>query len=84
MEVGVQVCVEDLRTGEIRHTSSAYLTFVALGDDGKPAPPPPVIPETEQETRRFEQAGARRSHRLELRRRFEITAGNPIKPCTCT
>ena len=84
MEVGVRVCVEDLRTGEIRHTSTAYLTFVALGDDGKPAELPPVIPETDEEKRRFEQAGARRNHRLELRRRFEEIAGDPVKPCTCT
>lgn len=69
MEVGVRVSVEDLRTGEIRHTSSAFLTFVALGNDGKPAELPPVIPETEDERRRYEQAGARRRHRLEVRRR---------------
>ena len=37
MEVGVRVMVEDLTTGEVRHTSSAYLTFVALDKDGKPA-----------------------------------------------
>jgi acyl-CoA hydrolase len=69
MEVGVRVEVEDLRTGEVRHTSSAFLTFVALGDDGKPAPIPPVIPETEEEKRRFHQAGERRRYRLELRSR---------------
>ena len=46
MEVGVRVCVEDLRTGEVRHTSSAFLTFVALGEDGKPAEVPQVVPET--------------------------------------
>lgn len=69
MGVGVRVSVEDLRTGEIRHTSSAFLTFVALGNDGKPAELPPVIPETEDERRRYEQAGARRRHRLEVRRR---------------
>src|SRR5438270_836620 len=40
MEVGVRVSVEDLMTGDIRHTSSAYLTFVALGADGKPQPIP--------------------------------------------
>lgn len=69
MEVGVKVTVEDLRTGSIRHTSSAYLTFVALDDDGHPTPVPPVIPETAEEKRRFEEAGERRRYRLELKAR---------------
>lgn len=69
MEVGVRVCVEDLRTGAISHTASAFLTFVALGEDGKPVAVPPVIPETGDECRRFEQAGQRRRNRLEHRNR---------------
>ncbi len=67
MEVGVKVFVEDLLTGETRHTSSAYLTFVALDADGKRVPIPQAIPETEDEKRRFEDAGKRREYRLELR-----------------
>jgi len=67
MEVGVKVFVEDLLTGETRHTSSAYLTFVALDEHGNRVPVPPVIPETEDEKRRFEEAGKRRQYRLELR-----------------
>lgn len=74
MEVGVRVTVEDLRTGAIRHTSSAYLTFVALDDDGKPTPVPPVIPETPEEKRRFEEAGERRRYRLELKERLQRKA----------
>lgn len=69
MEVGVKVCVENLRTGATRHTSSAYLTFVALGPDGNRIPVTPVIPETEEEKRRYEEAGARREHRLQMRDR---------------
>jgi len=65
MEVGVKACVEDLRTGERKHVSSAYLTFVALDENRKPVSIPQVIPETEDEKRRFEQAGARRTYRLE-------------------
>src|SRR5215510_7845273 len=42
MEVGVKVWVEDLWTGERKHTSSAYLTFVAIGPDGHRVPVPPV------------------------------------------
>jgi acyl-CoA hydrolase len=67
MEVGVKVMVEDLRTGEIRHTSSAYLTFVALDDAGSPTPVPPVLPEAAEEIRRYEEAGARRRYRLEVK-----------------
>lgn len=74
MEVGVKVMVEDLRTGEVRHTSSAYLTFVALDDDGRPTPVPPVIPETPEEKRRFEEAGERRRYRLQLRERLRAKA----------
>ena len=67
MEVGVKVLVEDLGTGEVRHTSSAYLTFVAVDAAGNRVPIPPVIPETEQEKRRYEEAALRREHRLEMR-----------------
>jgi len=69
MEVGVKVWVEDLRTGERKHTSSAYLTFVAIDAGGKCAALPPVIPETAEEKRRFEEALRRREYRLDLRKR---------------
>jgi acyl-CoA hydrolase len=69
MEVGVKVFVEDLPTGAVRHTSSAYLTFVALDENGAPAPVPPVVPETEDEKRRYEEAQRRRDYRLEMRRK---------------
>lgn len=71
MEVGVKVMVEDLTTGEVRHTSSAYLTFVALGPQGNPVVIPQVIPEAEEEKRRYEEAGQRREHRLQQRNRFK-------------
>jgi acyl-CoA hydrolase len=69
MEVGVTVMVEDMTTGERKHTSSAYLTFVALGVEGEPVEIPPVIPETRDEKRRYEEAGKRREYRLQLRKR---------------
>ncbi len=69
MEVGVKVTVEDLSTGELRHTSSAYLTFVALDEAGNRVPVPPVIPESDEETRRYHEAGKRREYRLALRGR---------------
>ena len=72
MEVGVKVWVEDLLNGDLRHTSSAYLTFVAIDAQGKRVPVAPVIPETEEEKRRYDEALARRDYRLELRRRSKI------------
>ncbi|GAB4266986.1 MAG: acyl-CoA thioesterase [Deferrisomatales bacterium] len=60
MEVGVQVEAEHLRTGAVRHTASAFLTFVALDEGGQPAPVPPLILETDDDRRRFEAARARR------------------------
>ena len=72
MEVGVKVFVEDLLTGELSHTSSAYLTFVAIDSRGGCVPVPPVIPETGEEKRRFEEAARRRSERLALRARSRV------------
>lgn len=69
MEVGVKVSVEDLLTGEVRHTSSAYLTFVAIDQDGHRVPVAAVVPETEEEKRRYEEAAQRREYRLQLKRR---------------
>ncbi|PWU05092.1 MAG: acyl-CoA thioesterase [Terriglobia bacterium] len=64
MEVGVKVTTENLLTGHRLHTCSAYLTFVALDEKGKPTPVGPVIPETEEEKRRYREAGERRAYRL--------------------
>jgi len=67
MEVGVKVTTEHLLTGTRLHTCSAYLTFVALDKNGKPATITPVIPESEDEQRRYRQAGERREYRLAQR-----------------
>ncbi len=69
MEVGVKVLVEDLVTGQRKHTSSAYLTFVTMDAVGKRVVIPPVVPETEDEKRRYEEASQRRAYRLEQRSR---------------
>jgi len=71
MEVGVYVVTENLLTGERLHTCSAYLTFVGLDAERKAAVLPPVIPETEDEIRRFRQAGERRENRLAMRARLK-------------
>jgi acyl-CoA hydrolase len=64
MEIGVRVESEDVRSGETMHTSTAYLTLVALGDDGRPAEVPPLAPETPDELRRQREAQLRRDNRL--------------------
>lgn len=64
MEVGVQVTAENPKTGEENHTATAYLTMVALDDERKPAEVPPVDPQTDEQHRRFRQAGERRALRL--------------------
>jgi len=69
MEVGVKVMAEDLTTGEIKHTSSAYVTYVAIDKDGRPVEVPSVIPETGEEKRRYREACERRSMRLEICKR---------------
>ena len=64
MEVGVRVESENLKTGERHHTASAYMTFVALDENGRPVPVPPLILETDDEKRRNREAKARRRTRL--------------------
>lgn len=64
MEVGVRVEAENPRTGERRHTSTAYLTMVAMDDDAKPTEVPPLLAETPEEQRRQREAELRRANRL--------------------
>jgi len=71
MEVGVRVEAEDPRTGQVRHASTAYLTFVALDDEGRPTNVPPVEPRTATEERRQREAELRRKHRLAEREAIE-------------
>ncbi len=67
MEVGVRLEAENPLTGERRHCSSAYLTFVALDEHGRRVSIPELIPETEDEKRRYAEAETRRNIRLERR-----------------
>ena len=59
MRIGVHVTAEDLLTGEIRHTNSCLLTYVAIDKDLRPVPVPGLILETEEEERNWEAAEAR-------------------------
>jgi acyl-CoA hydrolase len=67
MEVGVKVFSENILTGERKHTSSAYVTFVAIDLNGHPRPVPPLILETDEDRRHFHDAGERRRVRLAMR-----------------
>jgi acyl-CoA hydrolase len=64
MEVGVRVEAENPRTAERRHTSTAYLTMVALDENAKPTPVPPLVAESPDEQRREREAELRRANRL--------------------
>lgn len=67
MEVGVKVFSENILTGERKHTSSAYVTFVAIDLQGQPHPIPPLILETDDDRRRYRDADERRRVRLAMR-----------------
>ncbi|MDF1555016.1 MAG: acyl-CoA thioesterase [Deferrisomatales bacterium] len=75
MEIGVRVEAEDLRSGAVRHTASAYLTFVALDEVGNPAPLAPLIVETDEQRRRCEAGEQRKQERARLRRELQGAAG---------
>jgi acyl-CoA hydrolase len=73
MEVGVRVMVEDVEKQRLRHVSSAYLTFVAMDKNGGRIEVPQVVPETEHQKRRYEDAGRRRELRAgEVQRKKEL------------
>jgi acyl-CoA hydrolase len=78
MEVGVRVESENPRTGEVRHTGTAYLTMVALDEHGNPTPVPPLSAQSPTELRRQREAELRRVNRLaerdEIRQRREAEA----------
>jgi acyl-CoA hydrolase len=67
MEVGVRVEAENPRTGERRHTNSAYLTMVAVDEEGRPVSVPPLIAETDEQQGREAEAQVRRRNRLQER-----------------
>jgi acyl-CoA hydrolase len=68
MEVGVRVETENLLTGEVRHTSSAFLVLVAIDEDRRPHQVPPLVPVTPEAERRMAEAQVRRAHRIATRR----------------
>ena len=69
MEVGVRIESENPKTGDIYHTSSAYLTFVSLNDNGKPQRVDNIIPENDIEIRRFNEGKIRHEERKDRLRK---------------
>ena len=77
METGVKVWVENTVAGTFRHVASAYLTFVAVDSQGRCIPVPPLEPATEEEKRRYEDAGHRRELRkVEMERRRSLQSAD--------
>ena len=75
MEVGVKVFREEQFTSKRQHSSSAYLTFVAIDESRKPKLSPQIIPETREEKRRYREAGIRH------RQRIKQLKGKPAGVC---
>ena len=79
MEVGVKAMVEDVREQRMRHVSSAYLTYVAVDREGRGIRVPQVVPETEEQRRRFEDAGRRHELRAgQTQRKKEMRAARGV------
>ena len=75
MEVGVRVEAEQPREGTVRHTNTAYLTMVALDDDGRPTGVPPLEAVSDDELRREREAQTRRRNRLAERDEIQRSRG---------
>jgi acyl-CoA hydrolase len=71
MEVGVRVEAENPLTGARRHTNSAYLTIVAVDENGRPVAVPPLVPTNAEGRRREREAQIRRDARLDERERVK-------------
>jgi acyl-CoA hydrolase len=71
MEIGIKVVAENIRSQVVRHANSCFFTMVAVGEDGKPVPVPPLKPATDDEQRRWRNARARRQLRTEMEQRLK-------------
>jgi len=67
LEVGVKVFAQNFKEGKVKHTNSAYLTFVSVDSVGRPVKAIDVLPETNEQKRRFNEALIRRENRLKSR-----------------
>ena len=69
MEIGIKVIAEDIRSQVVRHVNSCYFTMVAIDDEGKKKTVPPLVPENEEERRRYRAAELRRDMRRDMENR---------------
>lgn len=76
LEVGIKVLTEDLTTGDQKHTCTAFLSFVHIGDDGKPRPIPGFKPETPYEVRLWKEAERRKKMRTERVKQIKESLGS--------
>lgn len=77
MEVGVRVEAEDVLTGQVMHTNSAYLVYVALDENGQPVEVPPLVPENPEEERRMEDGHLRQEERKRRRKQEQARHAAP-------
>jgi len=75
MEIDIKVITENIRERSVRHTNSCFFTMVALDDERRPAPVPPLEPQTPDQKRRYVQGQQRREIRQELERRYRALRG---------
>ena len=80
MEVGVRAEAEELLSGDIHHVASAFLTFVALDEEGQPTPIPPLLVSGAEEEKRLRMAQARRKARLAQKAR-EAACDDNLADC---
>jgi acyl-CoA hydrolase len=73
MEIGIKVLAENIRTQEVRHVNSCFFTMVAVDDERKPAPVPPLRPFSPDEQRRYAAAKLRKQLRQEMEQRLQAT-----------
>ncbi|MAZ77636.1 MAG: acyl-CoA thioesterase [Legionellaceae bacterium] len=76
MEIGIKITAENPLTGDIRHTNTCYLTWVAVDENGKPTALPPYTPETETEKRRHREAQLRQALQKEYQQRHMAIKSN--------
>jgi len=76
MEVGIKVVAEDIRKGSVRHANSCFFTMVAVDDDGRPTPVPPLQPASGDETRRYAAGQIRRQLRQDMEQRHRELLGS--------
>ena len=79
MEIGIKVLAQDIRSQAVRHVNSCFFTMVAVDEQRKPAPVPPLQPQSADEKRRFEEAQIRKKLRQEMQGRFDALRSAPAR-----